>query len=271
MGRQLTAVAGALLALACVGWRYDAARTDAEDHAPEAATDASFLVIPPGDSSEVTLVLDPTIFSFESAADLDSWLSELRAFYMTLPVRTCVNVFFVQRGRIGAGPDMRPCFAFDHSPRAPQRHRARLSQSSDSIAARYRSLWTHMHTPSQRSRSQSCLLSTVARAGELLPDAPSRARFYLIILSDMLEECNEWRQLNLEAAAEQQRIPRIDVRGLADLSQASAVYVRIAYHSRVQAHTARTQLLQFWNSVFQQLGAPRYRVVPLLDGNLLRR
>lgn len=209
----------------------------------------------------VFFLFDPTVLEPAGRPQFISLLNRLRSFLLTIPPGTRLLILSISLGVTQAS------YIYDKT-FEPQRG---VDYTSDHIAAvdtelRTRILrllndeWEAAHQAPRVTQRTSCLLSALTKIDRRVEHWAKKKdfRFYAVILSDMLESCDEWgAAIDLEPGR-----PRLDSADLAriksqlrlTLSSFHRVAIVQVKHRNYTTPNDVGDLERFWRALLQQFG-----------------
>ena len=212
---------------------------------------------PPAEESQsvVLLVFDPTILDLSETASLKEWLDGLAEFYMTLPENSRIVVFLVDKGISQKSPLEDMTFGVNPEFQGEERHKKQLADHFAELRPRLEAAWKSAHAAEAIKKPTSCIASSLYASNKYLASyahAKTKYRFFLVLVSDMMESCDEWgKPINIEkGTAELDHLRQVTV----DLSQVSrAVVVQVPNHFLVTPVESES-ISAFWHSFFEKAG-----------------
>lgn len=179
-------------------------------------------------SSVFFLLVDPTLYAPEQRELLASNLDELKRLFSNLPENSRVVVRLIQRQATYATPLAESHFSFDPSFAGAETHRRRLEREfNEVVRPRLERAWEDAHAPEGVTTLSSCLVTAlfvVGRELEAHSCSDQGVRCHLVVVSDMMEACNEWgRAVNLEKGPQgldalRTLLPEIDLAALCSIT-----------------------------------------------------
>jgi len=187
------------------------------------------------------------------SAELKEWLDRFAEFYKTLPENSHVVLFLVDKGISQKSPLDDTTFGVDREFGGEQRHKKILEEHFTKLRPRLESAWRSAHTADAVNHPTSCIASSLYAANKYLESyshAKVQYRFFLVLVSDMMESCDEWgRPINLEkGTAELDHLRQVSL-NLSELNR--AIVVQVPNHFLVTPIESEA-ISAFWHSFFER-------------------
>ena len=201
----------------------------------------------------VLLVFDPTVLNAMEAAELSAWLDRLGRFYLAIPEDSSVALFLVGKGVAQKPPVVEQYFGVDTEFEGEKRHVQDLKSGWATIRSQLEASWKRAHQEGQVKLPSSCIISSLYAAKNYIArysNAKSRYRFFLVVVSDMIESCDEWgRMVSVErGTAELDHLRGISV----DLSAMDEVTVVQVPNHYLVTPVENDAINVFWRSFFER-------------------
>lgn len=195
------------------------------------------------------LVFDPTVFEPGEGEELKKWMEGLSNYLKRkLPQRSQVIVFVVGEGMV------KPPEVKYFEPRVEhggeKKHKADVELYLQELTGRLEGAWRKAHEEAQVKIPASCIVSSLAAVERSLGVFPKSSEVSLVLLSDMVESCDDWGGLiSFErGAAEIEKLKRVKT-GVT-LSRLSRVTV-VQLPSRFAMTPEEVRMIEsFWKSFF---------------------
>ena len=207
----------------------------------------------------VVLVYDPTVLMPGDSAILrEQILGDLHGAVATLPTRTTLGMYMVGENNLQASSQfqgsLRP--SGQGGGAARKRH---AKQLADSVTRLAEVTWRQAHVGPERPAS--CILSAIRRARSTLAPqssaASDSARVSLVIISDMMEACDDFGRINFERTLPEKLGALPDS---VDLSAVEAVYVVKVPHSSVSDVVRDARINAVWTDLLTRWGVESSKI-----------
>lgn len=215
---------------------------------------------PQRDRVGVALVVDPTV---HLAADTSSWrkfLPTIRELYYSAPAGSCVSVIFVRKRAFRDGADHPAnCFVAGRTSGAPKARLDSIATAWQTVQTELLAAWRQSNTPEGKRDATSCIITAMDRAARELHSGDYALR-KVVVISDFLEVCDDWGDLNLE-----RRIPpRTDLLNyprpnLIELD--SLIMIQLLHAEHVVTKDRADELAAFWRGALHQWGVDSATVI----------
>ncbi len=213
----------------------------------------------------VIILFDPTILNQGENEKLDIILDEFKNFYSLIPENTLVCSWIIKRKMFNESPTYRKEFFKDISYHGHKKHIDSLNKSSDFLIGIFKKFWEYSHTDSEINKPTSCLITSFYTAGKYLKHRylSDKYRCYLLLISDMLEACNEWEKtINFEKNLEEfhNLNPPIDLSTLVKV-----IFIKVS-NSLINTPLKDYQLENIWrNLLHNQLKVKKESFICMSD------
>ncbi len=206
--------------------------------------------------SVVLFIFDPTILNPNEVPALKELLDRLAEFYVTIPENSHVAVFLVDKGISQKPPLEDITFGVDQEFGGEERHGKELKEQFLKLRPRLEAAWNVAHNADAVKLPTSCIASSLYAANQYLERYAhdgERYRFFLVLVSDMMESCDEWsKPINLErGTGELDSLRQISMIDLSKLTR--AVVVQVPNNFLVTPMESEA-LNASWHSVFERSG-----------------
>ncbi|WP_029898041.1 hypothetical protein [Desulfohalovibrio reitneri] len=223
-----------------------------------------------GETSNLLVLFDASVYHPGEKERFAGLVERFEKFFLGLPERSRVVVWTVDQALCNARPACRAELGFDRSIGGAEQHRDKLSSLFAELEPDLMSAWDTQHSREKWTDPVSCLITSLHEAANRLHsgDVPPGRSNTLVVVSDMLEACDEWgaedRTVNLERGLERARA-RLDW-GEIDAYMAKLdvfdkiIIMRVPSH-RVTDPGELARLKDFWERVLANAGADLNSVV----------
>jgi hypothetical protein len=246
----LTILSGAVVSLACDGEGVreagGASNTPPRPRAPVNHTAAA-------GGTRVVLIYDPTAYLHADTSLVTQQVFEpLKQFVAGLPRNTIVDSYIVAQDGLNRPPDRQDTLPFVGRESNANAHKRRAMKAAEQLSAQGMEKWAAAR---QRVKQPaSCILSTLRRTRASLEQAAiARERVAIVLVSDLLEVCDDFGRFNFEVAIPDSFGPLPD---RVDFSQVDAVHIVGLEHPRITDVSAATRLDSVWVGLVRSWGAP---------------
>jgi hypothetical protein len=203
--------------------------------------------------TRLILIYDPTAYLHADTTVVNRQVfGPLKRFVTELPPRTIVDFYIVAKDGMNRPLDEQATLAFD--PREPNlnAHKRRAAAAADRLSAQGMEQWAS--TRQRLQQPASCILSTLRRTRASLEQAAlANEKVAIVLVSDLLEVCDDFGRFNFEAAIPDSfgRLP-----DRVDLSRVNAIHIVELEHPSVSDVGAATRLDSVWVRLVRSWGAP---------------
>jgi hypothetical protein len=206
--------------------------------------------------SIVVLIFDPTVLNPNEESGLKDILDELSKFYMAMPENSQVAVFLVNKGISQKPPLESETFGVDRSFDGSKHHKEELKVSFSKLRSLLTDAWRSAHYDDAVKRPTSCIASSIYAADQYFEayiHDDKKYRFFLVLVSDMMESCDEWPvRINLEKGTSE--LDNLRQVSMIELSKvAKTIVVQVPNHFLVTPIESKA-LSTSWHSVFERAG-----------------
>lgn len=208
---------------------------------------------PGSGGTRLVLIYDPTAYLHADPSLVKRQLFEpLKGFIAGLPRNTSIDFYIVSQDGLKRPADVEAALPFEGREPNKRLHEQRAIALGDSLAtvgiARWEAARQHTKQPA------SCILSTLRRARASLERAASaNERVAIVLVSDLLEVCDDFGNFNLEKVIPDSFGPLPD---RVELSDVDAIHIVELDHPSVTDVTATTKLDSLWVRLARSWGAP---------------
>lgn len=199
------------------------------------------------------LIYDPTAYLHaDTSVVIRQVFEPLKKFVRELPRNTTVDFYIVAQDGMNRPPDEHATLPFVGRESNDRRHQGRAKEVAERLSAAGMESWA-----AARQRLQhpaSCILSTLRRTRASLEQAAvARERVAIVLVSDLLEVCDDFGSFNFEKAVPDSfgRLP-----DRVDLSPVDAIHIVELEHPRISDVNAATRLDSAWVRLVRSWGAP---------------
>ena len=203
--------------------------------------------------TRLVLIYDPTAYLHVDTSLVKRQLFEpLKGFIAGLPRNTSVDFYIVSQDGFKRPADMEEALPFEGREPNERLHKQRAIALGDSLMAAGMARWeaARQHT----RQPASCILSTLRRASASLERAASaNERVAIVLVSDLLEVCDDFGNFNLEKVIPDSFGPLPD---RVELSDIDAIHIVELDHPSVTDVNAATKLDSLWVRLARSWGAP---------------
>ena len=240
-GRSLAVLSGFLmLATGCAGCSKPAG--------------ASAAIERPISVTRWVLVLDPTTDKHQAIDEvveaLPSWVR----------ANDELTVRFVQAQAVAKGEPIVKRYHLDRTDKSwKETHEKKVAKDAEEILKKFTELSTDFHAPENVHEPKSCIVTALAEASRYIAKASTTQPTRLVVVSDLLEVCSEWGNVNLERrfAQTDSLFAGTNPFRFPDVDQAS--FLRVS--SRVVTTSwDQTKIEQLWLQAAGGMGIPRERI-----------
>lgn len=223
---------------------------------------------PPAKPQVYVLVFDPTVFEPSEGEKLKAWMDRLSGYLeKRVPQRSRVAVFTVGRDMLQATPEVR-----EFEPKVQyggeKEHRAEVEAYLQGLVGSLEKAWATAHGEEWVKVPSSCILSSLDAVENYLKgfERPNDYEFSLVLLSDMVESCDDGASLISfdRGAAEIDKLKQVETD--LSLSQLSRVIV-VQLPSRVGRERSENRMIESsWKAFFVgKAGVPEDKLSYLRD------
>lgn len=240
----------AAVALACGGGGAPEPRGTPTSAPPPAAR----VVNSTAGGTRLVLIYDPTAYLYADSARVSQQvLGPLRAFVSQLPRgNTVVDFYIVAKDGMNRPPDRQDTLRFNGRESTDRAHKARASAIAERLSAHGMEQWAAARR--RVKEPASCILSTLRRTRASLEQAAAaNEKVAIVLVSDLLEVCDDFGRLNFEGTIPDSLGPLPD---RVDLSRVNAIHIVGLEHPRISNVGAATRLDSVWVRLARSWGAP---------------
>lgn len=203
--------------------------------------------------TRVVLIYDPTAYLHADTSVVKRQVfGPMKKFVSELPRSTTVDFYIVAQDGMNRAPDDQATLPFVGQESNENAHKRRANVVAEQLSAAGMEGWAAARQGVQRPAS--CILSTLRRARASLEQAAiARERVAIVLVSDLLEVCDDFGRFNFEQAVPDSfgRLP-----DRVDLSSIDAIHFVELEHPRITDVDAATRLDSTWVRLVRSWGAP---------------
>lgn len=208
----------------------------------------------------LVMIFDPTVLAGENAQRLGpDVLLPMHSAVAKLPGRTSLDFYVVGENRIGGGPEVTGALAGVRTP-AEKAAQADSANRLGEAVARFAQA-SAQEIRSAPTKSATCVLTAIRRSRPSLAHASAagdqRERVALVIVSDLMEACDDFGRMNFEASIPD-RFP--ELQDSVDLSHVESVHILKVAHPAITDVAADRRLESAWRELLQRWGVPTERI-----------
>lgn len=212
---------------------------------------------PGNGGTRLVLIYDPTAYLHADSSLVRRQLFEpLKGFIAGLPRNTSIDFYIVSQDGLKRPADLEEALPFFGREPNGRLHTQRATALGERLAAAGIARWeeSRQHT----RQPASCILSTLRRTRASLERAASaNERVAIVLVSDLLEVCDDFGNFNLERAIPDSFGPLPD---RVELSEVDAIHIVELDHPSVADVDATTKLDSVWVRLARSWGAPAERI-----------
>jgi hypothetical protein len=199
------------------------------------------------------LIYDPTAYLHADTSLVTQQVFDpLKRMVGELPRNTVIDFYIVAQDGMNRPPDRQDALRFVGRESNARPHQRRASTVAERLSAQGLEKWAAAR---QRVKQPaSCILSTLRRTRASLEQAAvANERVAIVLVSDLLEVCDDFGRFNFERAIPDSfgRLP-----DRVDFSQVDAVHIVRLEHPRISTVAAATRLDSVWVGLVRSWGAP---------------
>jgi hypothetical protein len=203
--------------------------------------------------TRLILIYDPTAYLHADSTLLNRQVFDpLKRFVRELPRNTTIDFYIVAQDGMNRPPDQRETLPFVGRESNERAHRSRAGAAAERLSAAGMERWGAARQRLQQPAS--CVLSTLRRTRASLEEAAvASERVAMVLVSDLLEVCDDFGKFNFEQAVPDSfgRLP-----DRVDLSPIDAIHIVELEHPRISDVGVATRLDSVWVRLVRSWGAP---------------
>ena len=203
--------------------------------------------------TRVVLIYDPTAYLHADTSQLRRQIFDpMKKFVGELPRNTTVDYYIVAQDGMNRPPDEQAVLPFVGRESNDRPHKDRANAVAERLSGAGLVSWAAARQ--RLKQPASCILSTLRRTRASLDQAAiARERVAIVLVSDLLEVCDDFGRFNFEQAVPDSfgRLP-----DRVDLSSVDAIHCVELEHPRISDVNAATRLDSAWVRLVRSWGAP---------------
>lgn len=199
------------------------------------------------------LIYDPTAYLHaDTSLAIQQVFGPLKRFVSELPRNMTVDFYIVAKDGMNRPPDRQDTLPFYGRESNARAHKGRASAVAERLSAQGMEQWAAARQRLQQPAS--CILSTLRRTRASLEQAAvANERIAIVLVSDLLEVCDDFGRFNFEQAIPDSFGPLPD---RVDLTRVHAIHIVRLEHPRISNVEVATRLDSVWVRLVRSWGAP---------------
>ena len=208
----------------------------------------------------LVMIFDPTVLAGENVQQLGpDVLQPMHSAVAKLPGRTSLDFYVVGENRIEGKPEVTGKLAGVQTPAEKAAQADSANRLGEAVARLAQA--SAQEIRSAPTKSATCVLTAIRRSRPSLAHASAagdqRERVALVIVSDLMEACDDFGRINFETSIPE-RFPKLQ--DSVDLSHVESVHILKVAHPAVTDVAADQRLVDAWRELLQRWGVPKERI-----------